>query len=133
MNESDLYKSMLSGLIDDLGHFASVTIQDRYIVHGTKESYLTADDLLEDLDSTLLFFRAERFPERIWILEKSMGHSAFAQLLQLECLIKQNPTFLERYTFGTIRELIHGDPVWERIRSMANDILRAMNVDVERW
>lgn len=133
MNDSDLYNNMLSGLIDDLGHLASVTIQDRYIVNGTKDSYLTADDLLEDLDSTLLFFRAERFPERIGKLEKQMGPSAFKQLLELERVIKKNTAFLEHYTFNTIIELIHGDPVWENIRSMAKNILRAMSIDLEHW
>ena len=124
---------MLSELINDLGRLASVSIQDRYIVNGTRDTYLTADDLLEDLDSTLLFFRAEGFPERIRELEKQMGRAAFYQLLALERVIEQNPTFLEKYTFETLRELIHGDPVWEEIRNMAADILYEMNIDLAQW
>ncbi len=121
---------MLSKLIHDLGRLASVSIQDRYIVNGTRNTFLTADDLLEDLDSTLIFFRAEKFPDRIGELEKQMGRAAFGQLLELERVIKQNPIFLEKYTFDTLRELIHGDPIWEKIRSIAADILHEMNIDL---
>ncbi len=89
MHEAERDNNMLSELIDDLGRLASVSIQDRYIVNGTRDTYLTADDLLEDLGSTLLFFRAEGFPQRIGELEKQMGRAAFNQLLELERVIKK--------------------------------------------
>jgi hypothetical protein len=69
MNERELINSILSELIDDLCHLISIKIQNRYIIYGTQESYLTPDDLLDNLDSTLLFFYSERFPERIKSLD----------------------------------------------------------------
>lgn len=133
MKESALYRNSLATLVDDLAHLASLKIQERYVVNGTPESYLTPDDLLENLDSSLLFFRFEKAPERINKLERSLGCSAFQKLLALERLVKDNPSFLDCYTFESLATLVHDDPVWVRIRSIASEVLREMNFDLQEW
>ncbi len=104
-----------------LGPLASQAVQRRYIVGGTKDSYLVAEEVLNDGDYFL------HHPE-LGATQSLPSVQRFARTLQ-ECARKvpfddatvSNETLVER------------DPYWARIRNAAKAVLQEMGADFEAW
>jgi hypothetical protein len=133
MNETVLFENAAGRLLDVLAHLASATIQERYIVTGTPDNYLVPNQLLADLDGSLQFFRFERFPERLKLLNERFGRAAYVKLLELERWIDGNPRFLESYSSENLGTLVHQDSTWLQIRRLADEILQELDFDLQQW
>ncbi|MCH7717500.1 MAG: hypothetical protein IH876_15315 [Gemmatimonadetes bacterium] len=104
-----------------LGPLASQAVQRRYIVGGTKDSYLLAKEVLNDGDYFL------RHPE-LGANQSLHSIQEFARALR-ECA-REVP--LDDVTVSN-ETLVERDPYWARIRNAAKVVLQEMGADLEAW
>ena len=116
MSEEELTEIAYKNLLETLSYLASINIQEKFIIGGTKEEYIVPDDLLEDLLSKVEFFKFEKFPNRIKWLKLKVGERAFGSIEEIYSDIKTNSRFLENYTHENISDLIKADPEWLKLR-----------------
>jgi len=116
-----------------LAELASSRYQLKFCVEGTAEEYVLVGDLIEGLDSDLIFFRWSPRPERWVSLEQHIGDKALSHILAIESTYKSSPDFLDKYSFETLRELVDRDPIWATIREQASCALDAMGFDIDKW
>ena len=118
MNQA-LDENMYSSLMETLAYFSSVKAQEKYMIHGTPEEYITPDDLVEDFITEFEFFHNLDFPQRQQQFENNLNHNVQAVLQDLYSHLKGNELDLEKYSFETLNKLIHNDPAWAKARELA--------------
>lgn len=98
---------------------ASISEQRRYIIGGTKDEYLLADELLED---AWHFCERARRPETWPALTED-------QKLSVELLEQTiNSARLDGYDRSNIADLIEAEPTWSAARKQACNTLRSFGV-----
>ncbi len=96
-------------------------MQRRYIVGGTKDSYLVAGDVLNGGDYFLHHPELGVTQSRPSVQEFARAIQKCARKLRLDDVSVSNETLVER------------DPYWARIRNAAKAVLQAMGADLEAW
>ena len=104
-----------------LGPLASIAVQRRYIVGGTKDTYRTVGELLDDGEYFL------RHPE-LGATQSLASVQEYARVLQ--ACAQEVP--IEDVTVSDER-LVERDPHWARIRNAAKAVLQEMGADLETW
>ncbi|MCZ6856453.1 MAG: hypothetical protein O7F70_00495 [Gemmatimonadetes bacterium] len=104
-----------------LGPLASQAVQRRYLVGGTQDSYLLAEEVLNDGDYFL------RHPQ-LGATKSLPSVQEFARALQ-ECARKVP---LDDVTVSN-ETLVERDPYWARIRNAAQAVLQEMGADLGAW
>jgi hypothetical protein len=112
--------------VDSLAHLASLVIQERHVVRGTRDEYLLPRELLLNFDDSYRPFR-----DSAWFLD--LGPSVCRIIRELDSALEDGFDTLGGYTHETAHQLIHDDPSWNRIRQLAGKALTAMGFDLERW
>lgn len=130
---AELDKQRTRHLSDCIARLASEATQIRYCVNGTDDNYILVDDLVNDFDSALAYFRFESNPSRWTELERQLGNAAFARVVELESLLISNRHCIDDYDFSTLDKLILEDPRWIQVRTKANQTLECMRFDLQRW
>ena len=99
-----------------LAPLASLRVQDRYIVNGTKDEYLLPDELLERAISLL-------FEQRVVKVEESRKLEELKQALRA-CNLP-----------GTMSnsELVFDYGPWKAVREKSRDYLAEIGFDLETW
>ncbi len=133
MSEEELTEIAYRNLLETLSYLASVKVQEKYIIGGTKDEYIVPDDLLEDFLSEVEFFKFEKFPNRINWLKSKASEKALESIEELYYEIKANDSFLEKYTHESISNLIKSDPAWLKLRDSSAHILSLCKFDLESW
>jgi len=133
MSEEELTETAYKGLLETLAYLASLQVQEKHIIGGTKEEYIVPDDLLEDYLSEVEFFKSAKFPNRDGWLKSRAGEKAAKLIEELYSDVKVSGSFLEKYTHAYIAELIKADPVWIRLRDSSKKILTLCGFDLESW
>jgi hypothetical protein len=105
-----------------LAYLASLTLQQRYINHATKDEYLLPEELLEDAHNCVR--RMRTIPEA----RSALPGAAVQAILDLEPL-------LVAVTDDVIcsERLVDGEPTWSAIRRHAARCLEVMDFDLEKW
>ncbi len=104
-----------------LGPLASQAVQRRYIVGGTKDSYLVAGDVLNGGDYFLYHPELGLTQSRPSVQEFARAIEKCAGKLRLDDVSVSNETLVEQ------------DPYWARIRNAAKAVLQEMGADLEAW
>jgi hypothetical protein len=102
-------------------------------VNGTEDKYILIEDLVNDFDSALTYFRFESYPSRWTELERQLGNVAFDCVVELESLLISNRHCIDNYDFSTLDKLVLEDPQWIQVRTKAVQTLECMGFDLERW
>ena len=133
MNEEELTETAYGSLLETVAYLASLKVQEKYIIGGTKDEYIVPEDLLDDYLSEVEFFKFEKFPNRIGWLKAKAGEKAAKLIEELYSDIKASGLFLEKYTHANIAELIKEDPVWINLRESSRKILELCSFDLKSW
>lgn len=115
---------MLDRYIQTLAQLASVAVQDKYIVHGTKDKYLVPEDLLEsafDFERLIRIFGSE--------LSQAEGEALarFPQVVRERALAVQLDGAVDNAA------LVYADPAWLEIPSAAATCLATVGFDLREW
>lgn len=99
-----------------IGPLASIDVQRDWIVGGSRDKYLLAEDVLND---AFHFCERARRPET-WNALTPLQCSAIARLQQV-----LEATNIERYTRLNIADLVENDLQWIAAREQAKETLHA--------
>lgn len=130
---ADLDKPRIRHLTECIARLASEATQIRCCVNGTEDKYILIDDLVNDFDSALTYFRFESYPSRWTELERQLGNVAFDCVVELESLLISNMHCIDNYDSSTLEKLILEDPKWNQVRTKAVQTLEYMGFDLESW
>ena len=112
-------------VLNVLAPLASSAYQRRYILNGTANEYVRADDLLEDVISLCGFVQAH--PD---VLETFTESERRAVDQGLSCMSNNISRVAEDIDNLT---LIERDSAWENVREQANYCLRQLGLDLQGW
>lgn len=125
------FRFQFEGLKWCLASLASTRYQVSYIVNGTSQEYVLIQDLINDLDSYLFYFRFDKFPERRPKLVKSCGESAMRHIESVESLLFDKSLYA-RSEEGD-RNFTETDPQWLKMRGEALRALQELDFNLADW
>ncbi len=110
-----------------LAHLASMKMQDKYIIHATKDNYLCPDELLEDGFSVV-----ELLAKR-WLWSVSLSRSECGAVTEFTDVLKKEYDFIDLNKFETLEEFVNNNEHWSNIREAAQKCLAELGFDLDAW
>jgi len=130
---ANLDKLRIEYLTECIARLASEAIQNRNCVKGTDDKYILFDDLVNDFDSALTYFRSESHPGRWAELERQLGNPACVSVVELESLLTSYTHRIDDNDPSTLDKPALQNLKWIQVRSKAARTLEHMGFDLERW
>jgi len=102
---------------------ASLKVQQRFIVSGTKDHYLLPEEILEDAQAA-----AAR-----WALSPDLTARQRTVIQNAAIIFRREGSRVDLGTGTSHRQLIEDDPSWAAIREAAGTCLEALGFDLLAW
>lgn len=110
----------------NLAHLASMKMQDRYMIHATKDEYLLPSELFED------GFSVVEAVEKRWGWSVSLRRSERQSVIEFGKVLKKERDLIDLNEL-TLEELVSNNKSWANIREAAQKCLAALGFDLEAW
>ncbi len=110
-----------------LAHLASMKMQERYIIHATKDNYLCPGDLLEDGFSVV-----ELLSNR-WRRKVSLSRSERRTVTEFTDVLKKEYDFIDLNKVESREEFVNNNEHWANIREAAQKCEAALGFDLDEW
>lgn len=117
---------MRHAVLDAIAWLASLEMQRRYIVHGSKLRYVVPEELLNDAFAVLQHVLAA--PER-----SGLSSSERTKLSELLATLEAAVPTIPLDGSVSAASLIESDPSWIAVRAAAMSVLNALGFDLRDW
>ncbi len=125
MNAPDEPNLTVNQVVGRVAPLASLPYQVRWIVHGNKDEFLLANELIEDVSS--LRYLIDR-PQNASVLTHDQLAAVRSLVSSMDKLCPKLPAWQSHAETAGIST----DPVWEALRAEANTALKSFGLDVDR-